>query len=235
MKSILTIMLLLLALHIAPKSMAQGQNKAQKEARLLLDQAKEQMAAADFQAANRSFRQMLELKTSLPTEMCYYFASTLYMLGQYENSLRFAEKYETLAGVGGEFYQDIQKLKDLLKKESETILSCQLCDPKGYVLTACHYCESQGQLKESCRKCYGNKNIKCKTCEGQGVVIVKNHFGQNTYKTCTICQGTGFQACPFCDGSGEKIQDCQYCSGSGKLASSEICTHPKAHQPHSHE
>lgn len=226
MKIVFKFILVLFVFQFSLSATAQKVDKEQKEARELLQLARDQMAEQDFQAANRTFRQMLELKTTLPTEMCYFFANTLYMLGQHENSLRFVEKYEKLAGVGGEFYQDTQNLKALLNKERETILSCNFCDNQGYILHACQYCEGEGFYLQSCRKCFGNEHIKCISCEGEGVLIVKNHFGQSNYQTCGTCAGHGFQDCPYCEGTGQKKQNCQYCSGSGSLAGKEICQHP---------
>lgn len=229
MKHLFKIFILFIAFQFSQAPvLAQTQIKNQQEARKLLAQAKEEMAAQDFHAANRSFRHMLDLKVALPTEMCYFFANTLYMLGQFENSLRFAEKYESLAGTGGEYYQDTQKLKALLKLENEKIRSCNICSNQGYVLSECHYCEGQGELHQSCLKCYGKKHTRCKSCEGEGLIIERDHFGRNNYQTCSNCLGKGFQLCPYCDGQGEKTQGCHVCGGNGKVSGSEICKHPSA-------
>ena len=219
--------LLLLFLQLTQVSLAQTSGNSQKEARYLMEKAKEQMSLQDYQGANQSFREMLKLRTALPTEMCYFFANTLFMLGQYENSLRFAEKYEKLAGVGGEFYQDVRNLKDHLNEKMAVIRACNYCDSQGYVLQDCPYCEKQGLLQQTCSKCFGKKLVKCKSCEGEGVVIAKNHFGQSSYHTCTICDGRGIKECSFCEGSGKQAQDCLYCSGSGRTRTSAICKHPK--------
>ena len=222
MKNIVfTLFLLIFSLFWVSEAAAQ-----KKEAAALLSQAKEQMARQNYQAANNSFREMLELKAVLPTEMCYYFASTLYMLGQYENSLRFTEKYQELAGAGGEFYKDSKKLKDLLQEKMEIIRQCSLCDSKGYVLAPCPNCESKGELRKSCSLCYGREKVKCLSCDGEGVVIEKNHFGQNTYNTCQKCEGKGIQICPKCDGAGVLVQDCLYCQGSGQIPTASLCAHP---------
>lgn len=227
MKLKISVLLFLFMWQFSFHTEAQSDSAEPKDARQLLDLAKEQMAAEDFTAANKTFRKMLDLKTTLPNEMCYFFASTLFMLGQHENSLRFAEKYEKLTGTGGEFYQDTQKLKALLNAEREKILSCSVCDNQGYVLHDCRYCEGQGHFEQSCLKCLGNKHVKCKSCDGEGVKIAKNHFGQSNYNTCSVCEGNGFQECSFCEGSGEKKQSCRYCSGSGSMATNEICNHPQ--------
>lgn len=198
----------------------------QAKATALLTKAKEQMAQQEYQAANGSFREMLALKTVLPTEMCYYFASTLFMLGQYDNSLRFTEKYMELAGSGGEFYKESRELKALLQDKMATIRNCSHCDTKGYELEACLNCEQSGQLSKSCTRCYGRKQVKCISCEGEGVVIEKNHFEQQTYHTCQRCEGKGIQECPTCKGRGQAVLDCRYCQGSGRTPTTRLCKHP---------
>lgn len=209
---------------------AQTSNNERKEMQQLLDQARRQMSAEDYGAANRSFRKMLELNAVLPTEMCYYFANTLYMLGQYENSLRFVEKYQSLAGRAGEYFRESEELKDMLKTEMETIRACGLCDHKGYVLEECHYCEGEGQMVQSCKKCFGREKIKCEVCKGEGVVIQANSFGQKTYHSCTVCENTGIQICPLCEGEGKLSSDCRNCGGDGKLPGTQLCSHPAAPQ-----
>lgn len=209
---------------------AQSARSERKEMQDLLNQAKRQMSAEDYVAANRSFRKMLEIDAVLPTEMCYFFANTLYMLGQYENSLRFLEKYHSLAGSGGDYYRESLELQELLKEEMETIRACSYCDHKGYVLVECHYCEGAGEMVQSCRKCFGREKIKCESCEGEGVVIQKNSFGQKTYQSCTVCDNTGIQICPQCKGEGKLSSTCRHCIGSGKLPGTQLCTHPTASQ-----
>ena len=224
MKKLFPILALLLAnlfwVHTVVAQQPQGQ------ARELLNTAREQMAAEDFQAANQSFRKMLNLKTVLPTEMCYYFAATLFALEQYENSLRFTEKYLQLAGAGGEFFRESKELQSLLKEKMSTIRNCSSCDSQGYVLEACPNCEATGQLTKTCSRCYGRKQLTCLPCEGEGVVIEKNHFNQHTYLTCQRCQGKGTEQCPTCEGEGKTVQNCGYCKGSGLLPTARLCTHP---------
>lgn len=223
------IFLIIICLAFSEMGFAQtaaSARKVKKDAMELLVKAKEQMAVEDYHAANKSFREMLELNTALPTEMCYFFANTLYQLKQFDNSLRFVEKYESLAGAGGDYYQENLQLKKLLKEEMETVRECNYCDSQGYVLEECSYCNGEGTSRQSCKKCLGHKEIKCKNCSGEGVAIGKNHFGQNTYQTCQVCGGNGIQPCAHCDGKGFEDQNCQHCSGKGKIRTTQLCTHP---------
>lgn len=230
MKKLLTTLVLLLAIACC----FNGAQAQQAQARELLHTAREQMAAEDFQAANQSFRKMLALKTVLPTEMCYYFAATLFALEQYENSLRFTEKYLQLAGAGGEFFKESQELKELLKDKMSHIRQCSSCDSQGYVLEACPNCEAVGQLRSTCSHCYGREHVQCPSCKGEGILIEKNQFNQHTYLTCQRCQGKGTGECPSCKGEGKTVQECGYCRGSGMLSTARLCTHSSLspEQPH---
>lgn len=223
-------LLFICSLSLAQPVSAQTSRNERKEMQELLDQAKRQMSAEDYVAANRSFRKMLELNAVLPTDMCYYFANTLYMLGQYENSLRFVEKYQSLAGSGGEYFRESEELQEMLKQKMETIRACSHCDLKGYVLEECSYCEGEGQVVQNCRKCFGREKIKCESCEGEGVVIQKNSFGQKTYQSCTACDNTGIQLCPLCEGKGKLSSNCRHCGGDGKQPGTQVCSHPATPQ-----
>lgn len=229
-KYIIYTLLCICCLSLVQPVAAQNARSEKKEMQDLLDQAKRQMSAEDYVAANRSFRKMLELNAVLPTEMCYYFANTLYMLGQYENSLRFVEKYQSLAGSGGDYFRESEELQGLLKKEMEIIRACSYCDHKGYVLEECIYCEGEGELVQNCKKCFGREKIKCENCKGEGVVIQKNSFGQKTYQSCTVCDNTGIQLCPLCEGKGQLSSPCRHCGGSGEQAGTQLCSHPATPQ-----
>jgi DnaJ-class molecular chaperone len=229
-KIIASTFLFICSMYMLQPLAAQTSSHQQKEAQALLEQAKTQMSAENYTAANRSFRQMLELNTVLPTEMCYFFANTLYMIGQYENSLRFLEKYQGLAGKGGEYFRESEELQGLLMKEMERIRACNHCDLRGYVVETCYVCQGKGDIVQRCHKCFGREKIKCETCSGEGVVIEKDHFGQKNYHSCTVCQGKGVQLCPVCEGKGSLSSDCRSCGGSGQLPTEQLCSHPDTPQ-----
>lgn len=226
MKYIRISLLFFCCIYLLQPLVAQTAQSEHQEVQVLMEQAKKQMAAEDYEAANRSFRKMLETNAVLPTDMCFYFATTLYMIGQYENSLRFVEKYERLAGSGGEYFRETAELKLLLGEEMETIKACNHCDLKGYVLETCHECEGKGELFQSCRKCFGRVKIKCETCSGEGVKIEKDHFGQKHYQSCPTCEGEGIQICPLCKGKGSLSSKCRSCGGSGQRQTVKLCSHP---------
>ena len=222
--TIYCIIILLLGLS-TPLLAQKKQLSAQKEATELLAQAKQQMGQQNYVAANKSFRQMLTIKAPLPTDMCYFFAGTLFQLGQFENSLQFIEKYRSLAGPGGEFYPESGKLKEALEKEMAIIRKCPLCDSRGYRLEACAFCEGKGNEEQSCNRCFGRKKIHCASCSGEGILIKDDLFGQKKYQTCNECEGNGIKSCTYCKGEGKLLNECKECKGQGQLPTSHLCRH----------
>ncbi|WP_152425116.1 hypothetical protein [Nafulsella turpanensis] len=222
--SLLCILLFFLCLQSPLRAQKAGIGQ-QKEAAALLAQAKREMGRQDYAAANKSFRQMLALHTPLPTEMCYFFAGTLFNLGQYENSLQFLEKYRSLAGPGGEFYHQSEELKKQLEEQMHIIRECAACDSQGYVQQLCSYCRGMGKVEQNCTRCYGRKKAVCSGCKGEGVRIEEDLFGQKKYQSCPDCEATGIRKCTYCKGEGKVTSNCEYCKGLGQLSTDELCSH----------
>ena len=226
MKSFTLYGILILLLSVSSPLLAQKKQVAgQKEATELLAQAKQQMGQQNYVAANKSFRQMLALNIPLPTDMCFFFAGTLFHLGQYENSLQFVEKYRSLAGPGGEFYHESGELKEQLEGKMTIIRECLHCDSHGYVLEACAFCEGKGNFEQNCSRCFGRKKVHCASCSGEGIQIEDDLFGQKKYQTCKNCNGSGIRNCTFCQGEGKMVSKCEECRGQGQLPTSQLCRH----------
>ncbi|MEM7550454.1 MAG: molecular chaperone DnaJ [Bacteroidota bacterium] len=195
---------------------------------------KTQMDAGNYVAANKTFRKVLDSKATIPSEMCYYFAETLFFLGQYQNSMNFADKYIELTGKSGDFYKEVIDLKSLLETESSDILRCNLCDKKGYLLRDCEQCNQTGYEKHDCYYCKAKGLVSCPTCEGRGVVIAKGKFDDVKYQTCPTCDSKGRIECPVCHGNLTLDQYCTRCLGTGIESSDILCTHEGLHDHDSH-
>lgn len=191
-----------------------------------MNQAKEEMTSGDYEGANRTFRTLLNSKNVLPNEMSYLFAETLYMIGQYQNSHNFLDKYRDLTGKAGDYYEQSVQLDDMLEIQLGKIEDCGLCDHLGYTLVRCHNCNGEGHLVSDCNYCKGHGINKCLTCLGEGVTITLTALKNKSYKTCTTCEGEGFVACPVCKGKKHLDNSCGICLGSGKESSKGICLHP---------
>jgi len=199
--------------------------QAQESYRELMKMAKEAAAAGDHYEANRIYRKILTLDQTIPSEFCYYFAETLYHIGQYRNSRSFIDKYVELVGNGGEYASEIARLRRLVDEEMDKIMACSLCDDNGYRLETCHVCEGSGEVSKPCQYCRGGGALICDLCSGDGVIVRKNVFNINEYHTCTKCSGTGATSCPFCQGKKTIVSVCQTCAGNGKAATETLCDH----------
>ncbi len=202
----------------------------------LMNQAKAEMKAENYEAANRTFRKALATRKILPTDLSYLFAETLYVVHQYQNSLNFVDKYLSLAGQGGNYYDKAIELKQLLQEEFKRIKECSYCNLSGYRYVTCYNCQGVGTTTELCYNCKGSGKTVCPKCMGQGVYITFNSFSGKQYQECDVCNGKGYVVCNVCEGKKELTGTCSVCLGTGKIASSIICNH-KAEQEleeHSH-
>jgi hypothetical protein len=183
------------------------------------------MDSGKYEEANLSFRKMLTLKTVLPSEMCYYFAETLYKINQFHNSKNFINKYLNLTGTTGPYYKEVLALDDLVEEKFKEIEDCNLCDEKGYAFKDCSKCYGIGHTSETCNYCKGKGMTVCLACSGNGVKITENVFKEKEYKACHVCESRGYVTCTVCNGTKIQNLSCNTCKGSGTLATNTICTH----------
>jgi hypothetical protein len=193
--------------------------------------ALESMEKGDYTTANTIFRNLIDSGIPLPDEMPYYFSETLFKLGQFDNSNNFLNKYFELTGFNGKNYEDAKNLQAKLKEPINAILSCQLCDRRGYRFGSCFTCEGKKEIEQDCSYCKSRGIVGCSRCGASGMITRKNVFNIIEFFECERCAGKGRLTCPECTGSGKEISDCKTCQGSGKLASDEICDH----QEHVHD
>jgi len=191
----------------------------------LMNQAKAKMAADDYESANKIFRKALATKKVLPTDLSYYFAQTLFVIHQYQNSQNFIDKYIELAGQGGNHYDEAVQLKKLLSKEFKEIRACKYCNLSGYRYITCDNCNGTGISTEVCYNCKGNGVVTCPKCMGNGVIVTFNSFLGKQYTACDLCDTKGYIICPVCHGEKTLTGTCSVCLGTGKKVSNIICNH----------
>lgn len=188
---------------------------------------------SDYQTANGIFRNLIDSGLPLPEEMPYYFAETLYHLGQYDNSANFLNKYLELSGFTGDHYQGAQELQKKLEGPLHEIQTCQLCDRKGYRFKVCFTCDGNKEIQQDCDYCKAKGVVGCSRCGGTGMITKRNIFNIVEYFECERCSGKGRLTCPVCEGSLKEVSACRTCGGSGRLASENLCDH-QAEEPHNH-
>lgn len=187
--------------------------------------ARSQMDEGHYEDANITFRKILSLNEVLPTNLSYLFAETLFMIGQYENSQNFLDKYLSLSGKAGDYYEQSLELEQLLQAKKDSIISCELCNRKGYRLTPCLTCMQTGKTIQTCHYCRGKGLTTCTVCTGKGVIISDNTFGEKKYQSCYNCNGKGYVHCPLCHGTKTLEKNCHVCGGDGLENTNTICDH----------
>lgn len=183
------------------------------------------MERNDYQTANQIFRNLIDSGLPLPNEMPYYFALTLFELGQYDNSSNFLNKYFDLNGFNGENYDLAKNLQQDLKGPIAEIKACQLCDNKGYRWETCPTCSGSKQIQQDCSYCRGVGVVGCSRCAGKGLITKRNIFNIVEYFECDRCSGKGRLDCPTCNGSLKEVSDCKTCGGIGYVSGEIICDH----------
>ena len=219
-----TNLFLVLLLTLSLTSLSQTQ-KVSQEVKGAVAMAKSQMDEGDYRSANKIFRKILEEKQVMPSEMCYYFAETLFMLEQYQNSQNFTDKYLELTGKAGDYYEHTMDLRNLLRQRLDANESCHYCDVNGYRLAPCSNCQQLGKLHKTCHRCKGAGVTTCRLCLGEGVVIRKNQLGEDEYQSCPLCGSKGYETCQLCLGDKEIESTCEVCLGSGRERTHIICDH----------
>jgi tetratricopeptide (TPR) repeat protein len=195
----------------------------------LIATAKKQMSAGDYEQANKTFRKALATNKTLPTEMSYLFAETLFVINQYQNSKNFVDKYLDLAGQGGDYYEKAVQLESMLEERFREIRECDYCNLSGYRYVECDNCGGTGKSVEICYNCKGNGVTTCPKCMGKGVLITYNSLGGRQYESCDLCDSKGYVTCPVCHGEKTLSGVCTVCLGTGKKVSSQICDHKPPH------
>lgn len=191
----------------------------------LFNNALEEMEKEDYEKANSYFRQIIESGLPITPEMPYYFAKTLYELGQYDNSLNFVKRYIQINGRNAPNYEAAKDLENKLEAPIKAILACNFCNNQGYRILQCTTCEGEQQIEQDCSLCKARGMVGCNKCFGKGLLTKRNVFNLVEYHECDKCDGEGKHTCPTCDGKLTEFSDCRTCQGKGILASEEICNH----------
>lgn len=230
--SLSSLVLVLFSFFLSFNSMAQiGPNLGQTDS--WMKSAVAAMERNDYSTANGIFRNLIDSGLPLPEEMPYYFAETLYNIGQYDNSANFLNKYLELSGFTGDHYQGAQELQKKLEGPLKEIQTCQLCDRKGYRYKVCFTCDGNKEIEQDCSYCKAKGVVGCSRCGGTGMITKKNIFNIVEYFECERCSGKGRLTCPVCNASLKEVSACRTCGGSGRLASENLCDH-HADEEHSH-
>ena len=197
----------------------------------LMNLALIEMERGQYEKANDLFRQIIEKDMSIPREMPYLFAKTLYHLGQFDNSNNFLNKYIEINGYRGDNYEAAFELQNSLKVHIDAIKNCKFCDIRGYAFEVCEVCNGNQQLEQTCQYCRGKGLVGCSRCAGKGTITRKNVFNIVEFYECERCSGNGRLNCPECQGKKSISANCTNCQGMGRLTGEVICDHKAENKP----
>lgn len=198
-----------------------GQSSKDSLLNAYFNKAKEQILVENYDSCQFYLKKVFALKTTLPDEMAYFYGLTLVKQKNYKKGKEAIEKYLSLTGEAGIYYNESQAL---LKEIDKYV--CRKCNDTGIteISDTCNTCIGTGKISSDCNTC----NIKgvefCNACGGNGVFTNRGNLGTN-YTTCTKCRGNGYYKCHVCKGTRKKEIDCNDCKGHGFQKKKVTCTH----------
>lgn len=145
-----------------------------------IDQGESFMKSGRYEEADQEFLFVLQNMPSLPPKVAYFFGRNSYHLGRYKQSINWLNKYLQLQGTSAAYYDQAVSFLDRAENE---YMKIQRADTTLNDLT-----------KPSFYDCGGLSKMICPVCNGNGVVIRSNPFG-NVYETCHYCLGNSYLTC----------------------------------------
>ena len=157
-----------------------GQEIPEREFYRRIDEGESLMKSGQYEAADKEFLFVLQNMPSLPPKVAYFFGRNSYHLGQYKQSINWLNKYLQLQGTAAAYYE---QAVSFLERAEDEYMKIQRSSNQVVDLT-----------KPSFYDCGGLSKMICPVCNGNGVVIKKNPFG-NVYETCPYCLGEAYLSC----------------------------------------
>ncbi len=180
---------LLVFLYSFPPLNAYAQFDEYEEGQKLkyLDLGIKQYENGNYEAADESFRQVLETVKVLPAEICYYFGANSFYLKKYKQSINWLNKYIALKGTSGQFFDEctqyLKKAEDLYLLASAST-EHEVYDPSenvDYTVMPKIDCGPSGK-------------VICPVCKGQTVIIKRSAMSLE-YRSCPYCDNHGNLSC----------------------------------------
>jgi tetratricopeptide (TPR) repeat protein len=171
----------------APQSFAQNDSFERGQQLQYLDLGIRQFENGDYDAADESFRQVLQEVKVLPAEICYFFGANSYHLGKYKQSINWLSKYIQLKGTAGQYFEECNNLLEKSRvqyRESSSTASEESFEPTqqiDYTVMPEVDCGTSGK-------------VVCPVCKGQTVIIKRSALGMD-YRSCPYCDNHGNLSC----------------------------------------
>lgn len=160
------------------------QQEQRKKAMLMqeLDSGVMLMENAEYIAADKKFRHVLDNIKGVPSDLTFYFGKNSFYLEKYKQCIDWLNKYIQLKGVSGLYSQEAVELKkraeaEFIKEKSKDAMKV------GDVLSMDYDID-----------CGPTGKVTCPVCKGDHVIVKKGAFGDE-YKTCPYCDEHGILTC----------------------------------------
>jgi len=140
------------------------------------------MENAEYEAADKKFKHVLDNVKGVPSDLTFYFGKNSFYLNKYKQSIDWLNKYIQLKGVSGQYSQEAVDLKkkaevEFVKEKSKDVQKVSDVLSMDYDID-----------------CGPTGKVTCPVCKGDHVIIKKGAFGDE-YKTCPYCNEHGILTC----------------------------------------
>lgn len=136
-----------------------------------------------YKQADVKYKYVLANLKSIPSELAFNFGKNSFYLKQYKQCIDWLNKYIQLKGTNGQYSNEAIELKK--KAEEEFVKEKNQNSEHVQEILSTSYDLDCGPLGK----------VLCPVCKGDHVVIRKNVFGSNEYKTCPYCDEQGILTC----------------------------------------
>jgi tetratricopeptide (TPR) repeat protein len=148
-----------------------------------------QFEAGEYDAAQQSFKTVLDNVQVLPTEICYFFGATSYELGKYKQSINWLNKYLELKGTTGQYYEAcidyLQRSEAAYRALAENTPAIDNAPDDDMLMDVANKVQVE---------CDADTRVLCPACSGSTVIINRGKFGLE-YKTCPFSDEHGTLSC----------------------------------------
>ncbi len=149
--------------------------------------AVELVETGHYHEANKAFLTVLNPNKTMPDEICYFFAVSLYQTNYVDQSEELLIKYLELTADEGNYFEEATTLLRLIRSnrttivEDSAVIEEEIPNPK----TATYNKET---------KCKPGDKVICPICKGSGVIVSEGSFG-NYYRPCPYSDEQGLMSC----------------------------------------
>ncbi len=154
-----------------------------RQIRMQMDSGIYFLGLEEYEIADEKFKYALANMRSIPSDLTFYFGKSSFHIKKYKQSIDWLTKYIQLKGTTGQFSTEASVI--LKNAESALLLERQAESIKAAEVLSRDYNIDCGPTGK----------VTCPVCSGSTVIIKKDYFGVESYKTCPYCSSHGYLTC----------------------------------------